>query len=456
MENKVKGMFDGPVLPLILKLSVPIYAGMLFQLLYTITDTLWISRIDMADPSYVGGTGIVFPIIFLVIALSNGLMVGISSLVARAIGENNKKVLGKVAESGLAIGIGLSIIVVILSYLLDDQILRLLGAEGDYFVHGLEYFRFIIPAAVLLFIGSVFSGILQGEGMMKIVMNGMIIGTIGNIILDPVFIFVLKMDVKGAALATGIAQAFAVAYQVSVFIRHKTSIKIDWDIRNINLPTMKGIVSIGLPQALAQILMSFSFLFFNRIVVKIDPLALTSFSLCGRLDQVVLMPLFALASAVITIGGQNAGRGLVDRVVKIWRTALLAAVAAVIFFAAIMVIFAPRIYPAFTGVDKVVWYAVTQTRIVEFFFIFAAVGIIGRSIFQAIGHAFPAFMIPVLRLLLLAVPAVYILVNIFDLGIYGVWYGIIAANGISGIISYFWTNRSIKKLKAGTLKVKKT
>ncbi|MCK5201022.1 MAG: MATE family efflux transporter, partial [Spirochaetales bacterium] len=161
-KKEIKGMFEGPILPLIIKLSAPIFAGMIFHLLYNITDTMWISRIDLSDPSYVGGTGIIFPIIFLAIAISNGITVGISSLVARGIGERNRAILNRTSESGLAIALILGVLVVIAGYVFDESIVRILGAEGDFFIHGLEYFRYIIPVAVLMFISSVFNGILQG------------------------------------------------------------------------------------------------------------------------------------------------------------------------------------------------------------------------------------------------------------------------------------------------------
>jgi Na+-driven multidrug efflux pump len=139
-------MFEGPVLRLLARLASPIFFGMLFQLLYNVTDTIWVSRIDLADPSYVGGTGIIFPFLFMAIALSQGIVVGTSSLVARAIGEGNTEILDKTAESGLAVGVVVAVAIAIPTYLFATGILRLLGAEGDYLVHGLEYLRYIVPA----------------------------------------------------------------------------------------------------------------------------------------------------------------------------------------------------------------------------------------------------------------------------------------------------------------------
>jgi len=449
-------MFEGPVLRLLARLASPIFFGMLFQLLYNVTDTIWVSRIDLADPSYVGGTGIIFPFLFMAIALSQGIVVGTSSLVARAIGEENRRVLDKTAESGLAVGVVLAVAVAIPTYIFATGILRLLGAEGDYLVHGLEYLRYIVPAGVLLFISSTFIGILQGEGMMRYVMIAMIIGTVGNITLDPLFIFALKLGVRGAALATGVAQGLAVAFILSVFIRRKTQVEVRWKLAKVDWPTIKKILAVGLPQSAGQILMALSFFFFNRVVVAIDPLALTAFSLCGRLDQAVLMPIFAISAALITMIGQNAGRGNFERVREIWWKSLLTAMGLVILAAAAMFALAPRIYPFFSNIDQVVRYAVLQTRIVEFTFVFAVIGILSRSFFQAIGYPLPALLITTSRLLLLAVPAMLLYVYLLDLKIYGVWLGIITGNVLAAGMSALWISGTLQRLQKGTLRTAKT
>ncbi len=445
-KKEIKGIYEGPVFSILVKLTLPILAGMLFQLVYNVIDTLWISRIDINDPSYVGGTGIIFPIVFLAISLSNGILVGISSMVARGIGEENKKIINRTTESGLFIAVILSVLVVVFGYMFDDELVKILGAEGTYSLHALEYLRYIIPGAAVMFVLSVFNGILQGEGLMKYVMISMALGTVVNIILDPVFIFILDMGVKGAALATVIAQVFSVVYSLSVFIRNKTLVKVEWKVRNINSHSISRIIAIGFPQSLAMILIGISFLIFNKIVISIDPLALTAFSLCGRFDQIVLIPLFALGAALITLVGQNAGRGNYVRIRQIMVSALISSFAVITITATFMVIAAPWIYSFFSTNKQVVLYAVTQTRLLEYFYIFAAVSIIARSFFQAVGSPFPAFVIVLLRLLLIAVPAAYVFVYSFNMGMYGVWLALITGNLISAVVSFLWTSFRIKSL----------
>ena len=445
-SKEIKGIYEGPVLPIIIKLTLPILSGMLFQLVYNVTDTMWISRIDMEDPSFVGGTGIIFPIVFLAISLSNGILVGISSLVARGIGEENERIINLTTESGLFIAAILGAAVIFLGYFYDEQLVNILGAFGDYRTHALEYLRYIIPAAGIMFILSVFNGIIQGEGLMKYVMISMLIGTVGNIILDPVFIFLLDLKVKGAAIATVIAQVFSVVYSISVFIRNKTLVKVEWKLKNIDFHFVKRIAVIGLPQSLGMILMAVSFLLLNRLVIAIDPLALTAFALCGRFDQIVLIPIFALGASLVTLVGQNAGRNNHDRIKLIWNTSLLAAVAVVLLTATGMFLFAPVIYSFFSSNNQVVNYAVTQTRLLEYSFVFAAAGILSRSFFQGIGSPMPALIIVLLRLLIIAVPAAYFYVYIFNMGMYGVWFGLLTGNSISAVVSYLWTSSVIRRL----------
>jgi putative MATE family efflux protein len=455
-RRSLPDMFEGPVLRLLARLASPIFFGMLFQLLYNITDTIWVSRIDLADPSYVGGTGIIFPFLFMAIALSQGIVVGTSSLVARAIGEENREVLDKTAESGLAVGVVAAAAVAIPTYIFAPQILRLLGAEGDYLVHGLEYLLYIVPAGVLLFVSSTFIGILQGEGMMKYVMIAMIIGTAGNIVLDPIFIFPLGLGVRGAALATTVAQALSVSFILSVFIRRRTQVEVHWRLANIDGSTIRKILAVGLPQSAGMILMALSFFLFNRIVVAIDPLALTAFALCGRLDQAVLMPILAIGAALVTMIGQNAGRGKIERVREIWWKSLLTAMGLVVLTAAAMFILAPRIYPFFSDIEQVVRYAVLQTRVVEFTFVFAVIGILSRSFFQAIGHPLPALLITTSRLLLLAAPSMLLYVYVFDLEMYGVWLGIITGNVLAAGMSALWIARTLRRMQRGSLRAART
>ena len=455
-QKEIKGMFDGPIIPLLFRLAMPILTGMMLQLVYNVTDTLWIGKIDKSDPSYIGGTGMIFPIFYFTMALSSGIQIGVSSLVARAIGERNNKILNKAAESGLAIAVFFGVLFLILGHIYDVKLISLLGASEDYMKHGLEYFRVILFFIPLVFFSSVFHGMLQGEGRMKYIMYAMLLSTLLNITLDPIFIFVLDLKVQGAAMATVISHGIGIFYILSVFLRRKSSIHIKWKFKNISWHTIGKISSIGFTQAASMIIMSVSFMLINRIVISIDKMAMTAYSIAGRIDQVAFLPILAFSSAVLTMVGQNTARGKFERARKIWNKGMLSSGVIVLFLATVMVVFARLIYSNFSAIDKVINYAVTQTRIVVYTYIFAVIGIMGRSVFQAIGHPIPALILGILRMLVLNVPSILILVYVFDLKMYGVWYGMIAGNMISAIIGYIWVKSWFGKLKTGEIKVIKT
>ncbi len=444
-KGEIEGIFEGPVLKVLARLTLPIFTGMVFQLFYGIVDTIWISRIDLADPSYVGGVGLIFPLLFFAVAISSGMLIGVGSLVARTIGEKNHLVLNRTAESGFFITGTVSAAITALGYAFDEEIVFFLGARGDYYVHALEYFRYILPAALLMITGNVLLGILQGEGLMDRVMIAMIISTITNVALDPVFIFLLGLEVRGAGIATVVSQVIGGAYLIRIFIKRKTLVLIEWKLRNIDFGIMKKIISVGFPQIAGQMTMAAGYLFFNRIVVKIDPLALTAFSLCGRFDQVLIVPVYAIGASLITMIGQNFGRCNFRRVIRIWKNGLFAGACVISFLAALLVLFAPRLFPFFTDVDAVARYAVKQTRTVEFSFILASSAILGRASFQAIGRPIPGLVITALQLALIPIPMAYFYVYVLKLSVPGVWLGIITGNSLAAAISIAWVQRTFEE-----------
>lgn len=451
-------MFDGSLRPLFIRLAMPILMGMLFNLLYTMVDTFFISAIDRSNPAIIGGTGLIFPVMFIAIALANGVMVGVSSLVSRAIGEKNTEVLNRVADSGLALGLFIGLFIVLAGYLSADGLVSAMGAEADYAFYALAYFRWILPGLGLMIAFHVLIGIVQGEGQMKYMMITMVAGNLINILLDPFFILDkvgpfpgLGMGVSGAALATIIGQSLAGLYLIWVFVSRKTAVPVAWNFRHIRLRIVGQIVSVGFPNALSMMLLALSFLIVNRVLIEIDPRAVTAASLCGRLDQLVLMPIFALSAAQMTVVGQNMGRGQIERARNAWKTGALMAVAATATAATLMFFAAPYIYQAFSSDPAVLSYTVRQTRIVEYSFIFGAIAMMARSVFQAMGRPWPGLVITALRMVGLVVPFMLFFVYVLDWGIYGVWGGMIAGNILGAFVSLGWVRIYWNRLESGKI-----
>ncbi len=443
-QSNREEILSGKIIPMLLKLAVPILIGMVVQLIYNVTDTLWLGRIDLNDEGIVGGTGLVFPVVFMALGLANGLQTGVSAHTARSIGKDDELEISKVPTNALFLAGILIFVVMVPTFIWSKQILLAMGATGSFFEHGHTYFRAIIPAAIAMFLSSVLNGVLQGEGRMKHVMIAMVIGTVSNLILDPIFIFPLGLGVKGAAYATVIAQLGALIYSIWVFKKHKATTLFRIKKSFFNWKTVYEILSIGAPQVITFSIMVFSIVILNKLVVGIDPQAMTAFSLVSRFDSVQFIPILALSSAMVTAVGQNYGAKNLRRIRRIWRTAAVLAGVMSIMMALLLIIFAPYIFPFFTGIDTVVDYSVRQIRTVNIFFTAAVFGILARSVFQGINNPIPALLLTLLRLVIITIPIAFILVKKMGMGVEGVWYGMIAGCIIAGCSSYIWVEKVLK------------
>lgn len=444
-------MFSGPVGPLLWHLALPIYASTLFWVAYTLTDIYWISRIDPGDPAIVGGVSLIIPVYMLAFALSNGLLIGVKSLVARAIGAGNAELLNRVASAGLALAAIASAVFIALGYGWSEEIALSLGAVGDLHEPAHTFLLYILPATALQFTFNVLSGIAQGEGQMKPVMHAMGLGIGLNLVLGPILILLLDFGVAGAALATCIAQAVSLLYLARIFFGGTMQVPLHVNILRARPEAMAKILEVGLPQGLAEILVAFYLFAINRIVVGIDPTAMTAFGLCARVDQLLLLSIAAISSAILTAVAQNAARGNLARVRELQRAAIRGGAALVLVQAALLVVFAPWIYGLLSESEAVIGYAVSQTRIVNPAYLFAVPTLIYHAVFLAVGHPWPAITIQFLKMFVVTLPLVLVLNHFYDLGMYGLWFGIVAGEVSAAVIGRAWNAACHARLQRGEL-----
>ena len=318
MEKSIK---TGPIGPTLVRLSLPVLAGQTFNLLYNIVDTWFIARIDASDPWLVGATGLVFPVFFLFLAMSFGISGGVASLVARAIGADRAHELDRTVESGLFLALAAGAVTLAAIYPFATPLLRLFGGTDRILEYGLEYLIWLLPVVPFLFLSAVFIGILQGEGRSKHIMAGMMLGTVANIVLDPVLIFNAGMGIGGAGLATAAGNAITFAYLLAVFLTRKSRVAVHWKPGNVSFAVIGEILRVGIPQSLMNFLASISFVFYNRIMIAVNPMILTAFTLYSRLEQFALIPIWSLMSGLSAVAGQAAGARDFARLKRSSRTA---------------------------------------------------------------------------------------------------------------------------------------
>jgi putative MATE family efflux protein len=448
--NEINGMFEGPILPLALRLSIPFLISNMIGLLYLVIDTYFITRIDPGSTALISGTGLVFPVYFLFLALGMGINIGVSSLVARAIGEKNQTALERAADSGLLIAIILAVAALTPGYIFGNDILHFLAGSRlteEAIGHGLRFFYSILPALGLLLLGHVLLGVLQGEGLTRYIATASVISAVVNIALDPLLIFYFGLGVAGAGLATSLGIAAAAVYVIGIFAKKKSSIPIHWNIARARARLMLEILRVGSVQSLQMAAMSVTFMFLNNIVSSIGQDAMNSWALCGRTDQILFIPAFAVSGATISMVGQNYGRGNLSRVRRIYAGNILLGLGMVLFLAIVYNIAAEWIFAGFSSVPGVIRGSVSQVRALSFTFVGVSTAMISGSTFQATGKPLPALVITLIRMIVLTVPAAYLLVYVFDMKMPGVFISLGAGNALALPLSWAWTNLHLKRLK---------
>ncbi len=438
-------ILHGKLVPVLLQTAGPISAGMLFHIVYNMVDAIFISLIDTSDPSYMGGIGMVFPFIFFVMAFSNGFMIGTSSVTARAVGAGEKHTLHDIAGTGL-ISAGLfSSIFVLIVYLAGEGMMRLFGAEGDYAAHGLEYIRYLIPGVLLLFLHNILSGALQGEGLSRYMMWAMIIGTVLNILLDPLFIFVLGLEVRGAALATVISQAASFLYVLRLFLKGRTVVTLSMKLRHFNPAVLRKIAVVGFPQSISMLVTSFTILVINRIALYIDPLVVTAFTTYSRFEGLLVVPINGMGSALIAVIGQNYGRKNLRRCHAAWRYGYLLALGGTALLLGIFLLAAPAVFGGLSSIEQVVAYTLDMTKVLGLGLVLAIFGILSQSVFQAVGAPLPALGLTRFRVFVCIIPMMLIGVFVLDMGFRGLLIGFLSGDIGSSVFSYIVVERYFRK-----------
>lgn len=422
-------------------------AAFLLNTGFNIVDTIFVGRLS---PLALAAISVTFPVVFVMIALASGVGIGVTSLIARLLGAKRKREAEITAEHGLLLGVVLALVFTVSGLTFSRPLFILIGATPEMMALVLEYIRIIFGGSFFMFLAFVSNSILRGEGDTKTPMKIMMLGTVINIILDPLLIFGIgpfpRLEMAGAALATVIARSISAVFVVSHLLRGSAHIKLDFRHFKYEFAIIKSIFLIGIPASLSHAVMSLGTFFLVRITSFFGPFAIAAYGLATRLGMVAFLPAVGMSTAVTTIVGHNVGAGNFRRAQK---TTWIAILMAMVFMEAIGIIF--FLFPAFwVGIFNknahIVAYGSSYFRVVSLLYMLSGVSIIISAAFQGAGRGYPSLVLTTLRLFVLAVPLAYFLSKIY--GVTGIWYGIAISMIVSAIVSAIWF-RSIPFDRAG-------
>lgn len=447
--NSKLDLLNGPIASTTLKMSMPILISQILTFAYIMVDTLFISMIDKDSTEYLSGAGLVYPIYMIFFTIARGLYLGTSSLTARSIGEKNERSLQKLGHSGMLLAVIISAVTLIAGILFGSGLIRGLGGSeltSGTTHYGIVYFFSMLPCMVLMLLFNTFGGILQGEGQAKQFGLASAGSTILNIILNPILIFGFDLGVMGSGLASSISTALAVLYFAYLFARNKTTVPMRWRLFQGEGKQIKEILRIAIPASIGMFLINLSAIVLNRMTGNISEENMNAWVLVSRVDQLFMIPAYAIGLTTIPMIGQNFGRGNVVRSGKIFNVNLLICLGGSAVLGLFYALFAPQLFHAFTSVQEVIDISTRQVRwLVATTVALSGITVIGCS-FQATGRPIPSLINNIIRSLITAFPLALPLIGFSVNSMNPIYVCVGLANVLTFVISLIWASIHFKHL----------
>ena len=402
-ENKLGTM---PISKLIWNMSLPIIVSMLVQALYNIVDSVFVSRVSEQALTAVS---LAFPAQNLMIGLATGTAVGVNALMGRALGAGMRERADRVANNGIFLAVVGFVISALLGLTCSNLFFRSQTQVESIIAMGNDYLRIVTIGSLGMFCQIMYERLLQGTGRSLLSMYTQGLGAIVNIILDPVFIFVLDM---GVAVATIIGQFCGCA--LAIYFNHKKNTDITLSLRGFrpDWRLIGEIYAIGLPSVIMIAIGSVMTFLMNKILItyhSAHETAATAFGVYFKLNSFVFMPIFGMNNGVIPIVAFNYGAQNRRRMVETIKRSTLYASCIMVFGMALFLLIPGPLLKIFDATETMLTVGVPALRIISLSFCMAGACIALGSSFQALGKSIYSMITSIIRQLVFLVPIAYVL-----------------------------------------------
>ncbi|MFL3006791.1 MAG: MATE family efflux transporter [Candidatus Neomarinimicrobiota bacterium] len=450
-ESRVHSFLKNPKKSL-WTLAIPIMFGIGIQTFYNLIDLLFIGKIS---GEAIAGVAFNMPIFFLMLGLTMGLGSGVTSSIARFIGKDDKASADNSAEHALALAGFISFISTFTGIVYGKEILMFLGAENIILELAWEYLSMIVLGLPFMVFSGFFRSILAGEGDMKFPMMIAGLGTILNIILDPIFIFKLEqfgniglgLGVMGAALATVVSQLIVfIIFVYMLFV--KKHAYITFNLKDF-VPSRKilwDIVKVGMPASLSMIIMAMGQGVFNKILINYSSETVAAYQVAGRIDMLIFLPIFAIAGGMTTLVGMFYGAKEIDALNQIINYGIKSAFLITVVSSVFVYFFAEIFSSMFTKDQEIINVSVGFLHLLCLVYPLVSIAIISGRVMQGLGKGLPVLIITIVRVLGISAPlAVYFSSYLYK-PVEWNWYAMMIGAVTSFLIAISWMRIEIKKV----------
>ncbi len=409
-SSRIKTMAETPPLRAILILASPVVLAMLVQVLYNMVDTFFIGM--MNDVNQLAAANVGFPFFMLTMAAGSVIGVGSASVISRYIGMGKKKEAGEIVGLSFALVVALALAVTIAGLLGIDRAVSLLGARDSVVGPTKAYLTPLIIGAAIIMTNLSIGVELRAEGAAVDTTIGMVLGSVVNIILDPIMIFAFHWGIAGAAWATVIGNAAGLAWYVRCYAR-SSMLNVTFGKHSWNPEYLREIFSIGIPSGLNQALMSVSAVISNNVASTYGAITLGAMGVALKVNSLIILILIGLATGCQPLFGYNYGARNAKRLKAILKTGMILSAAVGAFLLAVYTFAGKHLIALFSQNPEVIAKGAYMLTAVS-----SAAPVIGPTMLvinclQAIGKPMPSLILSTGRQGLFYIPLLFILNALF-------------------------------------------
>jgi putative MATE family efflux protein len=426
---------------------LPIIFGLIFQAFYLIADTFFVIKVGHEA---VAAITFSMPIFLIIIAISTGFGLGITTLISRYIGARDKEKASAIAHHAVIIGILLGFFISLIGYAITPFIFRIMGASGLTLNLSIQYFRIIFIGSFFLISSMFFRAILAGEGNYKVSTTILILGVIINLILNTIFIFVLNWGIQGVAWATFISFLFSfIAYFIFLFVKKYSYFDFYFHFEKfeIDFSLIQKIFKIGAPVTIAQVIWSTGIIFTNYFVSYFGQTTVAGYGLASRLETFYTMIVIGTSSGLLTLVSMYIGakrNDLVNIILKyVAKINLIIGIAIGILF----YFFSDLFLLIFTKDQTLIGVGIGYFKIVVFSYPLIALIYIIARLLQCLGNTKKEAIINLFRFVLFFLPLIFLFVRILNFKVEGIWYAYLISNILAFFIAMLMYKKARKRVE---------
>ena len=437
----------GKISNLIRMIAIPAVVGTFFQTLYNIVD---VKFAGMISPYALTGLSKVFPVYFVIIALSAGLSIGSTALVSNYLGKKDFNKASLLFSQSILVAIFGAIFVAIFGVYLAPFILNFLNTDPQTFKYAVDYINVIFIGSVIFFLLVVSNVALTARGDTKSYRNVLIFGFFLNILLNPLFIYgsgpIPAMGVSGIAIATLCSEFVGLIYILSKVL--KTEIK-DFVSLNCFIPKKEMIIEIlkqAMPSSISMISVGFGIFILFYFVSQYSDVAAGGYGAGVRFEQLFLLPIIGLNTSTLALVGQNYGALKFDRIKEIYDKTIAIGITAMLIGGSIIYLLSGIVMGFFTNDPEQIYYGSQYLKIAAFIGPVYPIFFISGALFQGLKKAHYQTAVNLLRMIIFPLIFLTIGVKYFDINFKEMFLILLVINWSFGLLVLFFSKRLITQL----------